>query len=76
MVTEAEREMLKSTAEKLAASGCYTIVIKGHPRDFPGNPFTMDNPFGQVIAIGYGNAFDAKEEVEVLLSEIGDLVGR
>lgn len=69
-------EKVKDAMARLEAENCYTVVFSGSPRKLDSNPFKIESAFGRVIAIGYGNAFDAKEEVENLLNEIGDIVGR
>ncbi len=66
----------KKMADRLEESGCYTVVFNGRPRDLPGNPFKIESPFGRPIAMGYGNAFDAKDEVSDVLSEITEIYER
>lgn len=41
-----------------------TMVFKVDVRSIGGNPFSIDTPFGQPVAVGIGDAF---EEIEFLI---------
>lgn len=42
----------------------FTVVFKGDIRKVGGNIFQIENPFGEVVASGYGHAFREIERLE------------
>ncbi len=45
----------------------FTVVFKGDLRKFAKSPFKIETEFGEVQAVGVGNAYD---EIEELTAEI------
>ena len=43
----------------------YTVVFKGDVRSIRENLFRFVSPFGEVIAIGVGDAFERIEQLEL-----------
>jgi hypothetical protein len=58
-----------------AETGYFTLVFKGHLRDFNGNPLRTETPFGIPVVCGYGDAFEEadnlREELENLTRSLG-----
>ncbi|MBR1230183.1 hypothetical protein JQ600_35400 [Bradyrhizobium sp. AUGA SZCCT0176] len=46
----------------------FTLVFEGNLRDFKGNPFKTDTPFGIPIIVGLGDAFEECEKLREELS--------
>jgi hypothetical protein len=67
MVSKESRDM--SEANK-PAEEFYTVCFKGNPREMAKNLFQIVSPFGEVVAIGIGNEFEASDALrEQLKSE-------
>jgi len=47
----------------------FTVVFKGDVRKIPLSPFKIESQFGEVVAIGIGNAFDEIEEITMELEK-------
>lgn len=46
----------------------FTIVFDGRLRDLTANPFKIDSPFGQVVAVGIGDALGRQESLIELIN--------
>lgn len=62
---EVQKEEFRIDAEKEDRESFFTVVFAGDARDFPGNLFHVDTPFGRPVAIGLGNALRNWEDADV-----------
>lgn len=49
----------------------FTVVFRGNIRKFDKSPFKIETEFGEVVAVGDGNAYD---EIEDLSEEVDKLM--
>jgi hypothetical protein len=49
-------------------TGRFTMVFEGNLRDFKGNPFKTETPFGIPVVVGLGDAFEECEKLREELS--------
>lgn len=50
--------------DHIASTGkkAFTLVFEGDLKDFKGNPFQTETPFGRPCACGHGNMFEREDE--------------
>ncbi len=48
----------------------FTLVFDGDLKNFEGNPFQTDTPFGRPYAIAIGDALEEKDKLEQRIKEI------
>jgi hypothetical protein len=54
----------------------FTIVFEGDLRNFKGNPFDTDTPFGKPFAVGHGDAFQEAQRLQQAMDQIEDAIER
>ena len=58
-------------AQVTGDSECFTVVFRGNLRKLAGNPHRYVTPFGKVLSIGMGNAFETDAPTSELHTQAG-----